>query len=538
MRYRAHDGHQKPEKGAQMTSFLALEFDFDDLVVFDLANNHQGSVTHGTAIIRAMGALVAKHGVRAALKFQFRQLDSFIHPAHQKGSVNKHVPRFLSTRLGPRDFARLQDEVKKAGMLSMCTPFDEESVDIIVESGFDILKIASCSAADWPLLEKAAASGKPIVCSTGGLSLDQIDDIYSFLQHRGVDFALMHCVAIYPTPSDKLDLNQIDLFRRRYPDVSIGWSTHEDPDALAPVQIAVAKGAKLFERHVGIATQEIALNSYSSTPEQLDRWLAAINEARSMCGTVGRRPPACEEERQALASLERGVYVKEVIAKGTEITRDMVYFAMPIEPGQLGSGQFKVGAVAQVDIAQDAPLRETEVKLPPPPPDRIIKKAIHKVKAMLHEAGVHLNTDFRIEYSHHYGVDKFQEIGAAIIDIVNRSYCKKIIVQLPGQVHPQHYHKLKEETFQVLSGVLNVVIEGRKRVLNPGDTCLVQPGMWHGFWTETGCVFEEISTKHYNDDSFYKDKKINAKARSERKTVVNHWGRYELPEKFRVEAAE
>ena len=521
-----------------MANLPALEFDFDDLVVFDLANNHQGSVTHASAIIRAMGALAAKHGVRAALKFQYRQLDTFIHAAHKKGSANKHVPRFLSTRLPPRDYARLHDEVKKAGMLSMCTPFDEESVDIIVDNGFDILKIASCSAADWPLLERAAASGKPIVCSTGGLSLEQIDEIHSFLQHRGVDFALMHCVAIYPTPIEKLELHQIDLFRKRYPEVTIGWSTHEDPDALAPVQIALAKGAKIFERHVGIATPEIKLNGYSSTPEQVDRWLAALNEARAACGTLGRRPAAGEEELQSLASLERGAYAREAIAKGTEITHDMVYFAMPIEPGQLGSGRFKPKAIARVDISQHAPLREAEIALPHPPPDRIIKKAIHEVKAMLHEAGVHLNTDFRIEYSHHYGVEKFREIGAAIIDIVNRSYCKKIIVQLPGQVHPQHYHKLKEETFQVLSGVLNVVIEGRKRVLNPGDTCLVQPGMWHGFWTETGCVFEEISTQHFNDDSFYKDKKVNSMARSERKTVVNHWGRYELPEKFRAEAAE
>lgn len=519
-----------------MANFPVHEFGFDDLVVFDLANNHQGDVKHGANIIRAMGAAAKKHGVRAALKFQFRQLDTFIHPAHREKSDNKHVPRFLSTRLGGRDYATLQSEVKKNGMLSMCTPFDEESIGIIVDSGFDIMKVASCSATDWPLLEQVATAGKPVVCSTGGLALGQIDDLYSFFTHRGVDFALMHCVALYPTPPDKLQLNQIDLFRRRYPDVPIGWSTHEDPDALGPVQIAIAKGAKLFERHVGIATDTIKLNAYSSTPEQVDRWLGAIVEARAMCGAAGR-PPALAEEIDSLATLERGVYARDVIPQGAPVTRDMVYFAMPIDKGQLGSGKFKPGLRALKEIAPDAPLMEKAVQTPPPPPDRAIKKAIHEVKAMLHEAGVHLNTDFRIEYSHHYGVEKFREIGAVIIDIVNREYCKKIIVQLPGQVHPQHYHKLKEETFQVLSGCVNVVIEGRKRVLNPGDTCLIQPGMWHGFWTEEGCVFEEISTKHFNDDSYYKDQKINAMRRSERKTVVNHWGRYELPEKL-AEAAE
>ena len=61
-----------------------------------------------------------------------------------------------------------------------------------------------------------------------------------------------------------------------------------------------------------------------------------------------------------------------------------------------------------------------------------------------------------------------------------------------------------------MHGILNITIEGRKKVLYPGDTALVQPGTWHSFNTINGCIFEEISTKHYNNDSFYKDKKINS----------------------------
>lgn len=510
-----------------------LKFNFEDLVIFDLANNHQGCVDHGIAIIRAMGELAKKHSVRAALKFQFRQLGTLIHPAHFNKSENKHVSRFVATRLNGTEYDRLKSVVDETGMFSMATPFDEELVTVIVDMDIDILKIASCSAADWPLLEVMAASGKPIVCSTGGLELGQIDDLYSFFQHRGVDFALMHCVSIYPTPADKLQLNQIDLLRRRYPGVAIGWSTHEDPNCLGPVQIAVAKGATLFERHVGIETTELKLNNYSSTPSQIDQWLCAMKEARTMCGS--RHRTIIPEEQAALRGLQRGIYAKEVIPAGTEISKDVVYFAIPLLPGQLESGKFKAGIRTLSEFEVDAAMDEKSVRLPPDPPDRLIKKAIHEVKAMLHEANIHLNTDFKIEYSHHYGIEKFREIGAVLIDIVNCDYCKKIIVQLPGQVHPQHYHKLKEETFQVLSGILNVVIEGRKRVLHAGDTCLVQPGMWHSFWTETGCIFEEISTKHFNDDLFYKDKKINAMSRSERKTIVNHWGRYELPERLREE---
>lgn len=518
--------------GVNVQMETSSSIDLTDLVVFDMANNHQGDVEHGLNIIRAVGEVASRHGVRGGLKFQFRQLDTFVHPSHKEGSDNKHIPRFLSTRLTTADYEILKEEVEKVGLVSICTPFDEDSVDIIVDMDFDIIKVASCSATDWPLLEKVADSNKPVICSTGGLNLDQIDELYSFFTHRGVDFAFMHCVSIYPTPPEHLQLNQIDLFLKRYPGIAVGWSTHEDQDETAPAQIAYAKGARMFERHVGIPTDTITLNAYSSTPEQLDRWLAAINRARVMCGEVNVRPAPQEEEITALASLQRGVFAKEPISSGTEVTRDMVYFAMPIGEGQLPSGGLRPGVVAKIDIAADAPLHLEELVMPRPAADRVIKKAIHEVKAQLHEAGVHLNTDFHIEYSHHYGVEKFREIGAVLIDIVNREYCKKIIVQLPGQVHPQHFHKRKEETFQVLSGVLNVVIEGRKRVLYPGDTVLVQPGMWHGFWTETGVVFEEISTRHYNDDSFYKDKKINAMERHERKTVVNHWGRYEIRDKL------
>ena len=141
------------------------EFNFQDLFVLDMANNHQGSVEHGLRIIHEHGAVVKKHGVQAALKFQFRQLDSFIHKAHVETSDNKHIGRFLSTRLERSDYQVLLDAVRMSGMLSMCTPFDEESVDIISDMNFDIIKIASCSAKDWPLIEKVSEAGLPVIFS-------------------------------------------------------------------------------------------------------------------------------------------------------------------------------------------------------------------------------------------------------------------------------------------------------------------------------------------------------------------------------------
>ena len=79
-------------------------FDFTDLFVFDMANNHQGSVEHGLKVITGIGGVARRHGIRGAMKFQFRQLDTFIHPAFRGNQENKHIPRFQSTRMERSDY--------------------------------------------------------------------------------------------------------------------------------------------------------------------------------------------------------------------------------------------------------------------------------------------------------------------------------------------------------------------------------------------------------------------------------------------------
>ena len=500
-----------------------------DLFILDLANNHQGSVEHAIDIIDACGEAVRAAGVQAAVKFQFRELDTFIHPAYRATDEPKHIKRFLSTRLGPEDWGRLTAAVRQAGLRTMSTPFDEASVDLVERLDLDFVKIASCSAADWPLLERVAASGKPVVFSTGGLTLDEVDNIVSFSEHRALNAAIMHCVSVYPTPSEDLELHQIGLLRRRYPGFPIGWSTHEDPDDADPVQVAVALGATLFERHVGLVAEDVALNAYSSTPEQLGRWFAAYRKAREMLGEPNGRHASADHEQQALVGLKRGVWASSPLEAGQRIAPEDVFFAMPLQAGQMVSGSWRDGLVAARDLSANEPVRPADVRgHAGEAVQRRVYGAIHQAKALLNTAGVRLPDDFRVEFSHHHGWERFHEVGAFLIDVVNREYCKKYIIQIPGQRHPAHYHKLKEETFVVLFGELRATIDGRERVLYPGDQALVLPGVWHDFHTRTGVVFEEISTTHHNDDSVYQDPAIRTLARAERKTMVDHWGRYQL----------
>src|SRR5262249_51911374 len=177
------------------------------LFIFEMANNHQGDVEHGLRIISEMGQIAGRYGVRAAVKLQYRQLDTFIHPDYVTRTDLKHIPRFLQTRLAAREFRRLVTAIRHAGLLAVVTPFDEPSVELALEHEVDILKVASCSALDWPLLEAMAVAGRPLICSTGGKSIHDVDKIVSFFDHRYVkDLALLHCVGLYPTPNAQVQM--------------------------------------------------------------------------------------------------------------------------------------------------------------------------------------------------------------------------------------------------------------------------------------------------------------------------------------------
>lgn len=502
------------------------KFDFNNLFIFEMANNHQGSVEHGFRIINAMADIAKRHNIRAAIKLQFRDLDTFIHPDFRESKDNKHIPRFLSTRMPEKEFASLVDQTKNQGLISMCTPFDELSVDKIERLGIEIIKIGSCSAQDWPLLERIAETGKPVICSTGGLVMRDIDKIVSFFQKRAVHFALMHCVAIYPAPNDKLHLNQIEIMRNRYPGIIIGFSTHEDPSNLNPVRVAYAKGARIFEKHVGMPAENITLNLYSANPEQVEQWVVACIEARDACGGEGERK-IHEKEIADLRSLMRGVYARKEIKKGVILTRSDVFFAIPIGEEQLMSGRWQEGLVADRDYhikeAINAALRTDRTSK-----KEIIYHTIHAVRGMLNNAHIPLSHEVSVEISHHYGIGRFHEIGCTLVECFNREYAKKLIIQLPSQWNPEHYHKKKDETFHILQGNLEVTIDGKEKFLTPGDTLWIPRGVLHGFGTKTGVIFEEISTTSFNDDSFYADKTIANTPREDRKTRLLNWGRHQL----------
>ncbi|MBC8557774.1 N-acetylneuraminate synthase family protein [Jutongia hominis] len=493
---------------------------FDDLFIFEMANSHQGSVEHGKDIIHEMGKIARKYNIKAAVKLQYRNLDTFIHPDYKGRKDVNHIPRFESTRLTYDQFTELVEAIRSEGMIAMSTPFDEDGVDWCMDQGLDIIKVASCSSLDWPLLEKIAATHKPVIISVGGKTISDIDKLYNYFTHKRCDFAFMHCIAEYPAPIERLQLDFIDKLRRRYPDNVIGYSGHEDPDDNVIPMMAIAKGAKILERHVGLPTETISLNAYSMNPDQADKWVKSALEAKEICKMKKETERYISQaEIDSLNSLMRGVYLKHDVKKGTELKREDVFFAMPNHDKQMTSGEFFEGVVASKDYKANEELHETK----PVTDTNLARSVIHDVKGMLYEANIYLGDTFEAELSHHYGMKHFRQFGAVIISIVNREYCKKLIAVLPGQQHPDHMHKVKEETFQLLYGDLEVVVDGEEREMKPGDIQTVLRGQMHSFSSRTGAVFEEISTTHVKNDSYYEDPVIAKKDLMERKTKVYKW---------------
>lgn len=152
-----------------------------------------------------------------------------------------------------------------------------------------------------------------------------------------------------------------------------------------------------------------------------------------------------------------------------------------------------------------------------------ITKIVTNVKTILKDSKIIIPDYFPLEISHHYGINQFSKYGCVTISIINRAYCKKIIILFPGQKHPTHMHDIKEETFHVLNGSMTLNANGNNYELNAGELFTIERRTVHSFYSKHGCVFEEISTTHNANDSFYEDKEISQKQPTERKTLVAHW---------------
>ena len=113
---------------------------FKDLVILEIANNHMGDLNHAINMINEYSKFIKLFPqLKFCMKFQMRNLDTLIHANHKVNSENKSVQRFTSTKLSLENFDLLNKLCKELGFLTACTPFDEASVQNVIDLNFDIL---------------------------------------------------------------------------------------------------------------------------------------------------------------------------------------------------------------------------------------------------------------------------------------------------------------------------------------------------------------------------------------------------------------
>lgn len=492
------------------------------LIILEMANNHMGDFNHGKVMIEQFAKITSKYSSQFdfAWKFQFRNLDTFIHKEYKNKTDHKYVKRFLETRLTEEQFGELKKYAEEKSFKTLCTGFDENSIDLIIKMGFDVIKVASCSFTDWPLLNKIIETDKPIILSTAGASLDEIDRVVSFMQHRNKNISLMHCVGEYPTQPNNLQLNQIDLLKSRYPNIPIGYSTHEEPNEFEAIQIAIGKGIKISEKHVAVSTEQYPPNAYSVTPDQMDTWLEKASKALMVCGGI-EKTKSSKKELSDLLQFKRGMFAKVKIVKGSIINKKDVYYAWPsINDQVLANDASKYNQfIALEDIEEDKPILLSNVSISNT--REKVWNVVQEIKNFLSKTDIVYPGQAELEISHHYGLDKFYKVGITMITVVNREYCKKLIIVLPNQSHPEQYHLQKEETFVILHGEVELTLNGVTQTFKKGDVITIEREIRHSFTTKTGCVIEEVSSTHYVNDSYYTDE--NIAKNKERKTFVTHW---------------
>jgi N-acetylneuraminate synthase len=352
---------------------------FENLFVLELANNHWGSLSRGKQIVREFAKVVKENKIKAAIKLQFRDVDSFIHKDFKQEGKDteltslpkrtRYIQKTSKTKLTYDEFKELIDYIKKHDGIPMSTPFDEKSVDWCVQMDLSLIKIASSDINDWLLLNKIASTKKPVIISTGGANDKQIDDVIKFFTNRNIPIAVNHCVSKYPSEDNELELDQIDYLKQKYPDLVIGLSTHEYHDWHSSMYISYAKGARTWERHIDLpypaGHEQKEVSNYCSLPSQVDEWFKAFNKAKIMCGTsLNERRVIDEKESKYLESLYRGLYLKQDLAKGTKITVEHLYSAIPYqkEIDHMTSREyFDSDFILNKDLKKDAPLTKKDI---------------------------------------------------------------------------------------------------------------------------------------------------------------------------------
>ena len=266
-------------------------------VIAEIGHNHQGDVDKAKALIHA-----ARECGVDAVKFQKRDNRTLFTRAFYESPCDNensfgatYGEHREALELGRDEWIELHRYADELELGFIVAAFDPPSADFCAELDISAFKFASGDLLNVPFLRYVATFGKPLLLSTGGGTIEDIDRAVQAILPLNSQLCVLHCTASYPAEVEDLNLLVIATLRERYPELVIGLSDHHNGIAMAPV--AYMLGARAFEKHFTLNhAWKGTDHAYSLMPDGMRRFVRDLHRVPAALGDgVKRRLPS--EER-------------------------------------------------------------------------------------------------------------------------------------------------------------------------------------------------------------------------------------------------
>lgn len=302
---------------------------YEPYIIAEAGVNHEGSMELAMRLINE-----AKEGGADAIKFQTYKADTIASvnsPSYwdttKEPTTSQHELFKKYDKFWKEEFFQLKDYCEKVGIEFMSTPFDVESAKFLNEI-MNVFKISSSDITNKPFIEYMCDFGKPIILSTGASTLEEINDAVSWINNKGNQLALLHCVLNYPTTDDNANLGMIKGLRYNFPNNIIGYSDHTLPKNMKSLEWATLLGARILEKHF---THDKSLegNDHYHAMDKNDLKIFKLN-IKSMFNSLGSfKVKALDNEELAIKNARRSLVAKTLIQKNQKIKLEDLTWKRP-----------------------------------------------------------------------------------------------------------------------------------------------------------------------------------------------------------------
>lgn len=290
-------------------------------IIAEIGSNHDGDLERAKKLIR-----LAKKAGANAVKFQSFKASTLLNPLMRKGERN---PSYALLEKLSLPLTWLKDLVKVASSESidfLSTPFDLESLKVLLSFDMPFIKIASGDLTFFPLLKEAAKAKKPLLLSLGGATLEEVKASVTFLkEEKASDIVLLHCLSAYPALEEEMNLRVLPSLARSF-NLPVGLSDHTK--GLLCSLAAVSLDAKVIEKHfTDDPTREGPDHSFALDFENFSELVTAIRRLEKALGDGIKRPMPSEMSERIDA--RRALYASQNIAQGEVLNEKNVKWVRP-----------------------------------------------------------------------------------------------------------------------------------------------------------------------------------------------------------------